>query len=515
MKWILTLIVGLCASSLVAQDYGITWGEEIKISKNETNFRIVGSDEANFYAIKDVRGKEEIIRIEIYDANTLKRSRFIDLPIPQIEGNYPELSEVLHLKGRWFFILTDFSKSIGANTAYCFMMDDLDGPTSEPIILDSVRGFGKPRATQFGFRVSQDSTKLLVYHDTPYDKKSNESFSLKVFRTDLTLLWEKRLELPYDKGSFEINDYVVDNSGDVYMVSGITAEKNTSSQNWKSARRKRYVLVSYSWQDNKVKEYDVNLKDKWIISLTTGVDPNNNLVIGGFYSNDQYFTVAGTFFFAIDGDSKTIRNKGLMPFSEAFLKQFMSEKRVEKGRELPDFYFDHFVLAEDGSALVVAEQYYVSERVTTDFTTGRTVVTYIYNYDDIIVVKINKDGVMEWAQKIAKEQSTSNDKGAHSSYALARAGDKLHFIFNDHPDNIELIRQDPGADLRSYTNLKKSVAAIATIDIDGFTMRDVLFDSMDGGTFLKPKVYYQPNEQSIILYAVYKKHYKFGRIDFK
>lgn len=514
MKILCTLLLTTISLLSWTQEAVVTWGEKIKISKDESNFRIVGSDESSFYAVKDLRQQEESIRMEVYNATTLNRDKFIDIPIPQIEGRYPALDEVLHLHGRWYFILTDFSKSIGANTAYAIMMDDLEGQPSDPVILDNVSGFGKPRLTDFGFRISPDSTKILVYHDTPYEKKSNESFSFKVFNTDLTNLWNKRLELPYDKGSFEINDYVVDNSGDVYMVSGISAEKNTSSQNWKAARRKRYVLISYSWRENKVKEFDVNLKDKWIMSLTTGVDPNNNLVIGGFYSNDQYFTVAGTFVFRIDGDSKTIKNKGLMPFSEAFLKQFMSEKRVEKGRELPDFYFDHFVLEEDGSALIVAEQYYVSERVTTDFATGRTIITYVYNYDDIIVVKMNREGVMEWAQKIAKDQSTSNDKGAHSSYALAEVGDKLHFIFNDHPDNVALLKENPGADLRSYTNLKKSVATQATIDIDGFITREVLVESKDGDTILKPKVYYQPNDRSIILYAVYRRFYKFGRVDF-
>lgn len=515
MKWIPMFVLLFTAGQMVAQEYGISWGEEIKIGKNESNFRIIGSDKENFYTIKDIRGKKKSVRIEVYNAKTLNRSRFIDLDLPTIEGQNPELTEVFHLRGRWVFILTGFNKSIGANAAYAFIMDDLDGQASSPIILDSVKGFGRVRDTNFGFRISNDSTKVLVYHDTPYEKKSNESFSLKVYNTDLTLLWQKRLELPYDKGTFEINDYIVDNKGDVYMVSGISTDKSAPAKNWKSARRKRYVLVSYSWQNNKVKEYDVNLKDKWIISLTTGVDPNNNLVIGGFYSNDQYFTIAGTFFFAIDGETKTIKKKGLMPFSEGFLKQFMSEKRAGKGQELSDFYFDHFVLAEDGSALIVAEQYYVTERVSTDFTTGRTVVTYVYNFDDIIVVKMNADGVMEWAQKIAKRQNTASDKGAHSSYALARVGEKLHFIFNDHPDNIKLIKENKQSELRSYNNIKKSVAALATIDVDGFIRREALFDSKDGATILKPKVFYQPDAHSIILFAQYKKRYKFGRVDFR
>ena len=67
----------------------------------------------------------------------------------------------------------------------------------------------------FDFQISQDSSKFLVYHNNPYDKYNNEKFSYKVYDNKLNLVWEKDVQLPYKDKYFSIEDYILDNAGNV------------------------------------------------------------------------------------------------------------------------------------------------------------------------------------------------------------------------------------------------------------------------------------------------------------
>ena len=184
---------------------------------------------------------------------------------------------------------------------------------------------------------------------------------------------------------------------------------------------------------------------------------------------------------------------------------------MERGQELSNFYFDYFVLREDGTALMVAEQFYVSEHVAPDPTSNQSVITYFYNYNDIIAIDIAADGSIKWARRVAKEQSTSNDMGTYSSYSLVDLGDEVVVLFNDNPDNAALFADNPAADPYRFSNIKKSTGVMVSISKEGEIKRKSLFSQKDAETVLRPKLISRAGN-SLIIYGQYKRSYRFGRV---
>ncbi len=508
------LLSFLFSHSANAQDsLRVNWGEDIKLSKDERHLEIIGAGPKFFYTTKDLYGSTDKFILEKYAVDSLNRVFSKEVILPEVNGAAMSFEKLLFTKNQFLLFTSVYNSSTETISAYCTPMSTNGDWLDLPTLVDDFES-KRWNPGEYDVMLSPDSSLFMVYHKMRFQKKANDTFSFNVYSLSLDLLWNKRLELPYSSGSFEIDQYLLDDNGNVLLLSGMSPEKEEADANRQKTRKKKYVLFTYSWAENKLKEFNVNLKDKWIISATCALTKEGNICIGGFYSKDQHFTIGGSFFFTMNGQSREVMASGLMAFDKALLNEFLSDRHAERGNELSDFYFDHLVIKPDGSAYMIAEQFYISERITTDPNTGMRVVTYYYNYQDILVLKVKADGQIEWANKIAKDQSTADDKGVYSSYALFESADKLHFLFNDHGDNLTILLDEPSAQLRSFSNSKRSVATVVSIDGAGAMKRTALFSHRDSGTILRPRLYYQLDRSNGVIYGQFKKSYRFGKLMF-
>ena len=355
MKNSLVIIVFLlCSALLTDAQTTISWTDGFKMDRKQRTTRMIGSDGTNFFALQEIASKPARWQLHVYDNDSLTTRSISDIELPQLPGVKMVFSDVLLFGNRLLLISTGVDSEANLMSAYGTWLSAEGKPMDMPVLLGEQTTNRRKENDQFGFQLSDDGTKLLIYNESNFERKANERFTLKVIDLTLETLWKKDLELPYSREIFEINQYLVDNRGHVYMMSGISLKKVGNKSADRPNSDKRYVIISYDPDQNKVKEFDVSLDEKWVISTTFSLGEDGDLVIGGFYSNDRFFTIAGTFFFRVDGDSKTIEAKGLQPFGKDVLKLFMNERRAEKGLELDNFYFDHFILREDGGASLVA-----------------------------------------------------------------------------------------------------------------------------------------------------------------
>ena len=91
---------------------------------------------------------------------------------------------------------------------------------------------------------------------------------------------------------------------------------------------------------------------------------------------------------------------------------------------------------DDGSMIIVGEQYYVVVHTSTD-ANGNTHTSYTYHYDDILVTKINKDGSLAWMRKLPKRQHSKRVTGS-MSFKLVEGVDDLYFVYMDNIKNLGL-----------------------------------------------------------------------------
>jgi hypothetical protein len=141
----------------------------------------------------------------------------------------------------------------------------------------------------------------------------------------------------------------------------------------------------------------------------------------------------------------------------------------------------------------------------------QSMTTTHYIYNDILTVKINPSGQIEWAQKIPKRQHSYDDGGFYSSYTMAIVKGRICFLYNDNPKNITYTGVGKVA---NYNPGKESIVVLASLTEKGELERKPLFTSADVEVITRPKVCEQIGGSEIILFGQRKKSQQFARITF-
>jgi len=355
----------------------------------------------------------------------------------------------------------------------------------------------KRNSGSFSYDVSQDSTKLLLFANLPYSKGEAERFHFEVFDTDLNSIWQQDVKLPYLDRDFSIEQYVVDNDGNVYVLGQLNNNE--------------YRLLKYGASTNDATDYGIKQDGKRLNEMRMSVRSDGTIVSGGFYSTGAVNSgVDGSFFFRIDGKTGRIVASSFEDFDNDFILKSATvaeaksaRKKVKKGKDLalPSYEFRDIILREDGGAMLVGEQIIIKVVTTTSADSqGRmtTRTTYYYFYNDLVVVNIAPDGDIDWVKNIPKEQTSVNDGGYNSSYSMLVHEDKLHFVF--------------------YNNLRqgKSLSGLVSvaIDLNGEETWDKIPETDATKLIFRGKGGQQVSNNVLIMPGEYKKQRQFVKFTF-
>lgn len=485
----------------------MAWSDAHKVGRRDRNPSFAAADSQHVYLLinKPVKNAQQLI--EVYDRTTMKRLQEQPLVLPDIPEHTVQFDRLLLFNGALLGMVTGFDKTSDQLRAFAFRILP-EGSNGPPIFLGE-RPARNRKSSPFAYSVSSDGQFLLVHPAPGNEQPMNERFSFRVLDSKLEVHWQKDLELPEASGVREVSEYRVDQRGHVHLLSGVSSpQKGRRSDRASSGTS--YSVISYDPFANSVKEFEVALEGKWVVASSFDLAANDDLVIGGFYSNDRYHSMAGTFFFRIDAASRSVAASGLQAFSDDFLERFMKARKVERGDELEHYYFDHFIVRPDGGASFVAEQYYMRQDFRTDLTTGRQEIIYYYHYNDLIVVDVNAEGSINWTVRVPKRQLSINDQGTYSSYALGTKGHELFLVFNDEESNLGVV----DGEVRSMSNARRSTATLVHINAEGQVDRVPLFSSRGLDSILRPKVHFRSDDGELLLYARFRKSYRVVRLEF-
>ncbi|MCD6069366.1 MAG: hypothetical protein K0S33_4192 [Bacteroidetes bacterium] len=508
-KFLLLFILAAISTGLGAQTVNLTWGPEMSRPKKTDISGLIGADKTSFYCLRTSMAlfSRGDMALEKYNKTNMELEYVKDFELPKVNGKDLSFGAVYILQGKMLVFAFRYDKDQDKNIAYVQKVNTSDGAMiGTPKEIDYIAATKRRNSGSFDFVLSEDSSKILLLHNEPFEKYSKEKFSYKVFDANANEIWSAALELPYTDKAFTISNYRVDNDGNVFMLASIEKEK---ADRERKKPRYRYELISYLYKTKSVKETEISIEDKFITDVAFRINEKGNIVIGGFYSNKTSYGLAGTFFLSMDRESRKVLSSGYKDFSTEFLGEFMSARRAEKHKELYNYSIDYLVTKSDGGVYMIGEQYYMYTVTTTDPKTGATHTTYHYYYNDIIVVSVNPDASIAWVKKVPKLQHTTNDNGYYSSYSMDVVGDKLYLIYNDNPKNLL-------ADATKVKNgiTKKMVTVLATVDSKGTLERNVMFVAKEAKIFTRPKIALQLGPKESLFYAIKKKKYKFGRINY-
>ena len=469
----------------------------------------LGEDENYMYVLRKKSGG--IVVLESYDKKlALHVQKELDF---QVGKDWADIQEVAFLDGQLFAFFTLEEKKSDETNLYYQPIDKstlMRLGTHKKITSIS---FEKRRwKGYFDYDISKDKKAIAIIAVHHAEKEMNEQFKATVCDARMNILWEKDITLPYESRLFENEDMLLDDNGNIYIRGRIYNEQ--VKEKVKGAPNYSYKILAYRDEGKNFKEYNVNLKDKFITDLGFNITDDDKLAVAGFYSDRGTTTIKGVCFILIDAATEEVVKQGTKEFDASFIELF-SRKDVSRKKDDPELYeydLDNIIIRSDGGALLLAEQYYITVVTTYSNSGGMSTshTTYYYHYNDIIAVNINPNMSIEWATRIPKRQTTANDGGYYSSYAYAIKDDKIYLLFNDDPDNIGV--NDP-ASIAKYTSPKRSAATLVTLGSDGKWKKSLLFSNKEEGVILRPKICEQSGPNQMFLYAEKKNNYMIGRVD--
>jgi hypothetical protein len=469
----------LCPTAYRGQTLSCT--QPVKLGKDEARRFVVGSDSLGYFVASE-NAKNQMVEIAYYafETRALEHTITIDLPEGQRDQRFEQL---LFLQSGFIIFTGGFSKESEQYQIMASMLDSKGARVGPATLVHYTKEQTSNHALKFHAVHSPDGSKILMYFDPKFEQKRDTPLGLKVYQPDLELLWEKDLELPYRSDILEVHHYAIDNAADVYLMSGRNPAKD--EEGIKTVQIGKHAVFYYNHTTNKLKEYNVGLKDKQVVSAIFQVHENGDLLIGGYYSNDAEFAAAGTFLFTIGSGGGAVKAASMMPFHRDFLLKFLREKQVENNPSLKDYYLDHMFIAPNGEILLVGEQYFVTETVSADPMTGVQRQEYRYHFDNAIATLLQPDGRQIWSTKISKAQYVLSNP-EYCSYVVFQTRAGWQFYFNDSMDNEGKLSVLADGEATAWSGGAKFHITRVDLTFDGLQKRTTVMRSDDNDLYLQP-----------------------------
>jgi hypothetical protein len=494
LKAFLASGVLLCAlhssERTAAQDIELRFGNPMKIER-QMSIRLIGGDKENYYLLKTkakgVFGNNASFYLERYDAN-YNLNKLTELKMPDNKGNKMSFEGLAYMNGQLNLFTSYYNKTNKQNYSFVNTISDKGLVNNDYREIDHIDAEKKNNDGSFRYRFSNDSSKILVLHHTPYKKGNNEVFACSVYDSKFNKIWDKIIELPVKDEKFSFSDYTVDNEGRVYILGSLELKKERKKPG------NLHSIYSYDHITGNFRQFDVDIA-KFINDISFRVNNRGDLICLGFYSDEKGKSSNGVFVININGRTQEINHKNIQPFDKELTASLTSHSKANKNKGLPAFSIDHIILKEDGGVIFLAEQYYVVV-VTSRGQNGASTTTYFYHYNDIIAFSVNPDASIAWSNFIPKKQVSRNDGGPFSSYAMSIYKDKIYLFYNDHKNNVDL-KDSRKRKIMNRPN--KSISMMSTLDGNGHVKTQVLFDSAKEKMVLRPKLSNQAGDNRLMV----------------
>lgn len=494
----------------------VVWSEPQKISGKESNPEFSAVDSQYVYLITRFpsykANKKDEHRLDVFERSSMKRISSEQIELPELPDLRLQLMGLYVMNGQLLGKLSGYHEESSMIRSYLYKIK-LGGET-EPLIFLAETSFTLPTRRSPAMSIypmqyisdphsilfSPSKQYLLIAADQRSDEE-NKSFSFRVLDADLEVVWEKEVEFS-DISSTRNNTTVrLDNQGHVHILVGRRYSKIRNVV-YDDSDKPKYSLISYDPFTSNIRKLTLDY-DKKQIGARFVITPNNDLIVVGLYAEDfdedadrpkatlgQQLKgeapkkgIKGIFYFRIDPETYSVVASSQQDFTPEFKEQFKQSPKDDLRTVLHSFGMSDMVVKADGGVTLVLEQNYQTSKSVRTYGedkpgyigTKPTRANIYYNFsNDLVVADMDRGGTLNWTVKVPKQQKTEGpDDKMYIGHALAREGNNLYFIFNDHPSNLV-----QGSSL-TYTmkNPASSQVAIVRIDENGNQERRPLIEN--------------------------------------
>ncbi|MFL1896195.1 hypothetical protein ACJRPK_10855 [Aquimarina sp. 2-A2] len=297
------------------------------------------------------------------------------------------------------------------------------------------------RINKFVFKKSFDGSKVLVLFRVETGGEKADKIGVAIYNADLSLLWKRKITLPYPSEHMLNEDFAIDDDGNFYMTASIFISSSSDKDKLKSNFRTEVFKIGE--EDKEFTKSKIDLGTNLVQDAVITKDITGLVRVSGFYSNtSSQDEIKGVF-------SGRLSEDGI--FENTIKADFPNEKLVElaaqretrvnegtqKGDDKKDFEnikVNDVIFNPDGSFVVLGEQRYVTSQTTSSSSGSRT--TYRYYYRDILTFKVSASSQMVWMHKLPKYQIGIRGK-ASMSYKNFKTNGKYYLFFVDDFTNLK------------------------------------------------------------------------------
>lgn len=420
-----------------------------------------------------------------------------------------------------FYMYNTYDKDNKTTTLYAIKIDEKTMAMSDKISLGVFESDSRSDQADVSFKLSSDSSRLMVFAEGPDRKKENEKFYIGVFDTNLKKLWSRDAELDINQRYVSLYDEDITNDGQVYVAikhydKEVTRER--VKENGEKIPSYTYQLLKYSDGKSKQKEISFNLDNKFIEGTKLIYDKKGNITVAGLYKQKYNGRITGVFYTSIDPAVSEVKNPKMEDFPGDLISLVDKDGFGSDGKSDPGLYqhfkIRHILARDNGSVDLVAEYYRLDIRTYYNAQSHTTTTTYYYYYGDVVNTNIDKTGKAVFT-RVPKNQKFANATLFMGFFPLVYK-DKLVLLFNDDKDNIDRDLSKAPDDVMKFN---KSALVAATINDKGVLSRESIYDNDDEDYVVLPRNTSRIDDHTYLissdLIKMFKKRTRFGVLTIK
>lgn len=249
----------------------------------------------------------------------------------------------------------------------------------------------------------------------------NSKHFIYVFNKDFDQVFQNRYSNTVKERKYAFKDMnISDEDGTLYFLSRITTKESLL----RGVLAYKFELLQIT--ENEVKTFEFQKGDISYRNLRLIFDKTDQTLKAiGTYSEKSDRYIEGVVYLSFDMNNLNNVSTKLSPFSEDFIALNFGKKR-NKG--LYNYFLRDILQKENGDYVLVSEELDVIDR-RLEF--GVKNSNYFFQFNDILVAELSKDGDLNWVRSINKKQEISElSYTPFSSFSGGVFGNDIFLLFN-------------------------------------------------------------------------------------
>ncbi|MCZ2355856.1 MAG: hypothetical protein LC115_04065 [Bacteroidia bacterium] len=326
------------------------------------------------------------------------------------------------------FIATEIPRHNTVQVSYCEY--SITGQLTRPFTLLQTYSYNQFKKNPILFEYSLNRKRLICYNQTIEDWKPVR-IQAYLFDSKADSFSYREINLELSEEFLQVVSIKPGNKSSIFILSKYTNSAKVHSPTDYFYKLFRYRLADDPNQDS-VWTNKLSFGDRYVTDLIMKPDPQENVFLGGVFAMRSNNSIIGTLYVRVNSDNQIEQNTATL-LSNSFLKKYLTDRQIQKKKELTDFYLDDLILRSDGGMILMAEQYFYTITSYRDIS-GFWVNRELFHYDDIMVISLSDSGNIEWSSVVPKSQTAESK--VELSYADMVGEENIYFFYRDYERGI-------------------------------------------------------------------------------